>query len=88
MNNFILLSYTGEKKVISTSEINEIISTKAMIEHLSDGRELDINTKKIIHRRSSSSIYEILKLSTDLTCAGEILFKQNNRIFHFKYMCV
>ena len=56
MNNFRLLSYTGEKKVISTSEINEIISTKAMIEHLSDGRELDINTKKIIHRRKLKAV--------------------------------
>ena len=75
MNNY-RLSYTGEKIHISTPEVNEIINAKAMIQHLSDGRELDINTKKIIHRRSSSSIYEISKHSTILNCK-EIILKQN-----------
>jgi hypothetical protein len=49
----------------------EIINAKATIEHLSDGRQIDIETKKLIHNRSSSSIYEIIKSS------GEILIKPN-----------
>jgi len=76
MNNYRLLSYTGEKIHISIPEVNEIINAKATIQHLSDGRELDINTKKIIHRRSSSSIYEISKYSTILN-SKEIILKQN-----------
>ena len=71
MNNFRLSTYTGEKVNMSLAEINEILDAEETIEHLSDGRELDINTKKLIHRRSSSSVFEILKPS------GEILIKPN-----------
>lgn len=71
MNNFRLSTYEGEKVKISLAEIHEILDASETIVHLSDGRELDINTKKLIHRRSSSSIFEILKPS------GEILIKPN-----------
>ena len=71
MNNFRLSNYTGEKVNISNKDINDILAAEETIEHLSDGRELDINTKKLIHRRSSSSVFEILKPS------GEILIKPN-----------
>jgi hypothetical protein len=57
MNNFRLSDYKGEKVNISLVEINEILDAEAIIEHFSDGRELDINTKKLIHRRSSSSVF-------------------------------
>ena len=71
MNNFRLSDCKREKVNISLADINDILSAEETIEHLSDGRELDINTKKLIHRRSSSSIFEILKPS------GEILIKSN-----------
>jgi|SRR5690606_752066 hypothetical protein len=71
MNNYRLSTYLGTVESISISEINEIINAKATIEHLSDGRQIDIETKKLIHRRSSSSIYKIIKYS------GEILIKPN-----------
>jgi hypothetical protein len=71
MNRYRLSTYLGTVEPISTSEINEIINAKATIEHLNDGRLLDIETKKIIHTRSSSSIYKILKPS------GEVLIKPN-----------
>nr|YP_010121877.1 LAGLIDADG endonuclease [Monilinia fructicola]QRF72253.1 LAGLIDADG endonuclease [Monilinia fructicola] len=71
MNNFRLSDYKGEKVNISLVEINEILDAEATIEHFSDGRELDINTKKLIHRRSSSSVFEILSAS------GEIIIKPN-----------
>ena len=71
MNNFRLSDCKREKVSISLVDINDILAAEETIEHLSDGRELDINTKKLIHRRSSSSVFEILKPS------GEILIKPN-----------
>ncbi|KAG0632615.1 hypothetical protein HOY80DRAFT_996328 [Tuber brumale] len=59
---------------MSIHEKYEIINAKATIEHLSDGRQIDIETKKLIHNRSSSSIYEIIKSSAS---GGEILIKPN-----------
>ena len=76
MNNFRLSTYTGEKVNMSLAEINEILDAEETIEHLSDGRELDINTKKLIHRRSSSSIFEILKPLSP-TGGREVLIKPN-----------
>lgn len=61
----------GTVEHLSTSERDEIIKAKATIEHLSDGRQIEIGTKKLIHRRSSSCIYEITKPS------GEKLIKVN-----------
>ena len=71
MNNYRLSTNFKAIESLSTSERNEIIKAKATIEHLSDGREIEIGTKKLIHRRSSSCIYEIIKPS------GKILFKPN-----------
>jgi hypothetical protein len=71
MNNYRISTYKKLVESVSISEINEIINSKGTIEHLIDGRELDIETKKLIHRRSGSSIYEIIKPS------GEILLKPN-----------
>jgi hypothetical protein len=71
MNNYRLSTYLGKVEPISTSEINEILNAKATIEHLNDGRLIDIETKKIIRTRSSSSIYKILKSN------GEMLIKGN-----------
>ena len=76
MNNFRLSTYTGEKVNMSLAEINEILDAEETIEHLSDGRELDINTKKLIHRRSSSSVFEILKPLSP-TGGREVLIKPN-----------
>ena len=76
MNNFRLSNYTGEKVNISNKDINDILAAEETIEHLSDGRELDINTKKLIHRRSSSSIFEILKPLSP-TGGREVLIKPN-----------
>ena len=71
MNNSRLSNYKGEKVSISQADLHDILASEETIQHLSDGRELDINTKKLIHRRSSSSVFEILKPS------GEILIKRN-----------
>jgi hypothetical protein len=71
MNNYRLSTFVGKIESISLSEINKIINAKATIEYLDDGLQLDIDTKKLINNRSSSSIYEIIKSS------GEILIKSN-----------
>ena len=76
MNNFRLSDCKREKVNISLADINDILSAEETIEHLSDGRELDINTKKLIHRRSSSSIFEILKPLSP-TGGREVLIKPN-----------
>ena len=41
------------------------------IEYLNDGRQRYIETKKVMHNRSSSCVYEIIKP------AGEVLIKPN-----------
>ena len=71
MNNIRRSTYRWEKVNMSLAEINEILDAEETIEHVSDGRELDITTKKLIHRRSSSSVFEILKPW------GKILIKPN-----------
>jgi len=71
MNNYRLSTFLGKVESISISEINEIINAKATVEHLEDGLQIDIETKKLINNRSNSSIYEIIKSS------GEILIKPN-----------
>ena len=71
MNNSRLSNYIGEKVSISPTDLKDILASEETIQHLSDGRELDIKTKKLIHRRSSSSVFEIFKPS------GEILIKRN-----------
>lgn len=71
MNNYRLSTFLGKVESISLSEINEIINTKATVEYLEDGLQIDIETKKSINNRSSSSIYEIIKSS------GEIIIKPN-----------
>lgn len=71
MNNSRLSTYLGKVEPISFFEINEIINAKATVKYLNDGLEVDIETKKLINNRSSSSIYEIKKSS------GEILIKSN-----------
>jgi Cytochrome c oxidase subunit III/LAGLIDADG endonuclease len=71
MNNYRLSTFLGKVESINLSEINEIIKAKATIEYLNDGLQIDIETKKLINNRSSSSIYKIIKSS------GEILIKPN-----------
>lgn len=63
MNNYRLSTYLGKVESISLSEVNEIINAKATIEFLEDGLQIDIETKKSINNRSSSSIYEVIKSS-------------------------
>lgn len=41
------------------------------IEYLNDGRQRYIETKKVMHNRSSSCVYEIIKPT------GEVLIKPN-----------
>lgn len=66
MNNFKLSTYSGIVENLSENELNTLINAAPTVEHLSDGRQRDIITKKVIHRRSSSCIYEIIKPTGEL----------------------
>ena len=66
MNNFRLSTYSGVVVNLSENELDILINAAPTIEHLSDGRQRDIITKKVIHRRSSSCIYEIIKPTGEL----------------------
>ena len=46
MNNFRLSTYKGVVKYLSQEEIEKLLSAAPTIEHLLDGRVIDITTKK------------------------------------------
>lgn len=71
MNNFRLSTHPGPVESLSKNEWDLLINATPTIEHLSDGRQRDIVTKKVVHRRSSSCVYEIIKPT------GEVLIKPN-----------
>ena len=61
MNNYRLSTYSSGVVNLNENELNILINAAPTIEHLSDGRQRDIMTKKVVHRRSSSCIYEVIK---------------------------
>ncbi|RYE15661.1 MAG: hypothetical protein EOP34_02310 [Rickettsiales bacterium] len=63
MNNYRLSTYQGTVNCLSKDEKYMLINTQPTIEHLKDGRQIDIITKEVLRRRSSSCIYEIIKPS-------------------------
>ena len=71
MNNYRLSTFQGTVNYLSKDEMDKLINGKPTIEHLNDGRQIDLITKKVIRRRSSSCIYEIIKPS------GEVLLMPN-----------
>lgn len=71
MNNYRLSTYQDTVNYLSKDEMDKLINAKPTIVHLKDGRQIDHLTKKVIHRRSSSCIYEIIKPS------GEVLLMPN-----------
>ena len=71
MNNFRLSTYLGSVEYLRKYERDMIINAIPSIEHLRDGRQVHIATKKVVHNRSSSCIYEIVKPT------GEVLIKPN-----------
>jgi len=69
MNNFRLSTYSGSVEFLSKNEWDLLINAPPTIEHLSDGRQLDICTRKAVNRRWTNCVYEIIKPS------GEVLLK-------------
>ena len=63
MNNYRLSTYSVVIVNLNENELNILINAAPTIEHLHDGYQRDIITKKIVHRRSSSCIYELIKPS-------------------------
>ena len=60
MNNYRLSTNTEQVEALSDSEMDTLVSAPPLIEHLSDGRQRDLATGKIIHQHSSS-VYEVIK---------------------------
>ena len=81
MNNYRLSTNSESVKVLEFPEelLDKIINATKTIIHLSDGRQVDIITKKEINRRWTNCVYEIIKgsgeviLASTLNEAGEIL---------------
>jgi hypothetical protein len=65
MNNFRLSTYPGVVNNLSDKERNILINTSPIIEHLEDGRQMNLLTNKIIHQHTSS-IYEIKTLDNEI----------------------
>lgn len=72
MNNYRLSTYSGSVESFSEDERYLLINATPSIEHLSDGRQRDIVTKKVIHRRSSSCVYEITQPSGVVFIKGNL----------------
>lgn len=77
MNNLRLSTYLGSVEHLSQFERVRVINATPSIEHLSDGRQIDIATKKLIHSRSRSCVYEITLPSSDLAMQEEVLIMSN-----------
>lgn len=60
MNNNRLSTNSGGMAELSTPERDALISVLPAIEHLRDGRQRDIITKKIIHQHTSC-VYSIIQ---------------------------
>nr|QCW06919.1 hypothetical protein [Drechslerella brochopaga] len=58
----------GSVKYLSKDERNMLINAMPTIEHLNDGSQI-YRDKKVMHNRSSSCVYEIIKPT------GEVLIK-------------
>jgi hypothetical protein len=71
MNNYRLSTFQGTVNYLSKDEMDRLMNAKPTIEHLKDGRQIDLITKKVVRSRSSSCIYEIIKPS------GEVLLMPN-----------
>lgn len=62
MNNFRLSTYSGKVELLSERERYTLRKAYEVptIKHLSDGRQIDIFSGKIVHQ-NTSSIYEIIR---------------------------
>lgn len=64
MNNFRSLNYIGEKDIITTSEINRLLSADPITMPLSDGRLLNLITQKQDSGIRGGSVFEIITRDT------------------------
>lgn len=81
MNNYRLSTNSELVKVLKLPEglLDKIINATKTLEHLKDGRQVDIITKKEVNRRWTNCVYEIIqnngeiRLASTLNEAGIIL---------------
>lgn len=78
MNNFRLSTYKATVKNLSQEEISKFLNFEPTLEHLLDGRVIDIHTKKVLPRLNCC-VYEILEengvflMANSLTEAASIV---------------
>lgn len=63
--NFRLSTHTKPVEYLSKDEKEKLMLTTPTVEYLSDGRIIDIVTKKVIHQQASC-VYEIYKPSGEV----------------------
>lgn len=78
MNNYRLSTNSDEVKFLSKLEMDTLVNISPAIEHLSDGRQRDIVTRKIVHQHASC-VYEIINESS-----GEIVLTRRRRLMNIK----
>jgi len=74
MNKYRLSTNTDLNKTIglSNESLDKIIKAKPTIRHLEDGRQLDSVTVKVVNRRWTNCIYEIVKNSGETVWASTL----------------
>jgi len=72
MNNFRLSTHTKPVENLSKDEKEKLILTTPTVEYLSDGRQIDIVTKKVIPQQASC-VYEICKPSGELIIVNTLV---------------
>ena len=84
MNNYRLSNNSEPEKIsrppavvrfatpLSKESIDRIINAKPTITHLSDGRQLDNETKKVVNRRWNNCVFEITKNNGEINLASTL----------------
>lgn len=74
MNNYRLSTNSELAKVLKLPEglLDKIINATKTLEHLKDGRQVDIITKKEVNRRWTNCVYEIINNNGEVSLASTL----------------
>ena len=74
MNNYRLSSNSEPDKIspLPKENIDRIINAKPTLTHLSDGRQLDNITRKVVTRRLNNYVFEITKNNGEIILASTL----------------
>ena len=77
MNNYRLSTNTKGVELLSIEDKNKLINTNPTVEYLSDGRQIDIVTNKVLHQQTSC-VYEIYKPDNEVIIINKICAESND----------